>query len=128
VLALYTAHDDILRIIDTGKGFTRATAVASLSAIWAPNDFDLLLSLFLTDKDDKVREEASWVLRRHASDANWLRLVEVWKADALPRRRVWVCEMAEMFGVEPVKDVLTVMADDKDGHVRKRARRLLGEP
>jgi len=125
-LKLDALHEDVSKLLKSANADIRQEAVRTLSEIWRMGDFDRVYNLFVLDKIQKVRNAASWTLRAHATEDNWLKLFRVWQQDSFIRHRKWACELATIFGANRVKEELENLASDKDGHVRKAAIKALG--
>jgi HEAT repeat protein len=122
---LTEAYDDLLTLLNDREAATRQTAVRALSSVWRPEAFAPVLHMCRSDPAREVRREAAWTLRRAAEPAAWRELFDMWKEDELPRLRFWACELACEFGSSSVKGELETLTRDRDGHVRKAARRAL---
>ena len=120
---LLEAHDLVLSHLANASGATRQTAIRALGAIWVETDFPLMFSIYAEDRETGVRREAAWVLRRRATPANWRTLFDALYIDELARHRVWACELAEGFSGPEILPVLSLLASEPDGHVRKAASR-----
>lgn len=120
---LSEAHSFIEPLLANASKATRESAIRALGAVWVETDFPLIFSIYAEDSDIHVRREAALVLRRRATFANWRTLFDVFSVDALPRHRQWACELAENFAGPDTLPVLSRLATDSDGHVRKAALR-----
>jgi hypothetical protein len=118
-------HDDLIDLLKSRNPAIRQSAVKALNKIWRVTSFDEVFDLFLADKVVKVKNEAAWTLRTHATNENWLKLFEAWWQDSVIRHRKWACELALMFDVHQVEKELQELSRDTDGHVRKAARKAL---
>jgi HEAT repeat protein len=94
--------------------------------LWLDSDFEPVFKIHITDKNGNVRTQAAWTLRRNVAQGNWKTLFEVWQKDEMSRHRVWACELAAQFGTVSNLSVLKKLSDDKDGHVRKAAKKAIG--
>jgi HEAT repeat protein len=127
-IKLVELHDNVVALLKSNDPATRQSAVKALDEIWQVTDFDEAFGLLLSDKVAKVRNEAAWTLRAHATNENWMKLFEVWWQDSVIRHRKWACELALMFDAHKVKNELEQLSSDKDGHVRKAALKALEHP
>jgi HEAT repeat protein len=120
---LLEAHDLVLSHLANASGATRRAAVRALGAIWVDTDFPLTLNIYARDHETGVRREAAWVLRQRATPADWRILFDALYVDELARHRVWACELAASLSGPEILPVLSSLASDPDGHVRKAAAR-----
>jgi HEAT repeat protein len=104
---------------------TRRVAIRTLGAIWQGTDFPLLFRIYAGASEIEIRREAAWVLRQHATSAQWRTLFDAFSIDELPRHRQWACELAESFSGSDILPVLSQLLSDDDGHVRKTAARAI---
>jgi len=121
-LRLGSAHDNVVALFGASSESTRLTAVAALSKLWHATDLDKLITVFQYDRSEKVRKEAAWVLRAHATPDNCQVLFHLWWADAVSRHRKWACELAAAFDVQCIEKQLDMLTNDPDGHVRRAAQ------
>lgn len=119
------ARGRVRELLAADDASTRRAALSALRTIWTAADYDRVRDVFLGDRCDGVRKEAAFALRDHVTDTTWRELVDLWRADTLPRHRVWACELIAQFGDASDGDVLVELAADRDGHVRKAAVRAL---
>jgi hypothetical protein len=100
---------------------TRQTAVSTISEIWQPSDFAIILGIYKNDHSDLVKREGAWTLVAHATGENCRLLFNLFRADTTSRHRVWACRLAAQFGTQDIMNQLKALAIDSDGHVRKAA-------
>ena len=127
-LQLVPCHAELFELLRARAAATRMAALAALETPWQPEDMERVLNIAGHDVCEDVRRRASWTLRTNATADNWSSLYETWKVHALPRHRVWACELAMQYGsAEDARLMadLCALAGDPDGHVRKRARAAL---
>jgi HEAT repeat protein len=122
-LRLTEAHNLLRQLISSPEPRTREAAVAALSPIWLPDDFEPVFQLYQSEDDRAVRRAAAWCLAANASPSNWRRLFDAWLNDPVPRHRVWACELAAHFGDSTVEPDVRQLLSDENGHVRKAANR-----
>ncbi|NPU11909.1 HEAT repeat domain-containing protein [Bradyrhizobium sp. 83002] len=119
------AHDAISNLIKSPSGSTRQVSIRTLGAIWRQSDFQPVFQIYKTDAETEVRREAAWTLRNNVSSADWRRLFDAFRTDALPRHRRWACDLASTFGHSDVVPFLNPLCTDRDGHVRKAAAKAI---
>jgi len=119
------AHDLILSNLASTSGSTRQSALRAISAIWQDADFSVVFRAYLRDAEIHVRREAAWVLRTRAVSENWRTLFDAFSVDVLARHRQWAREIAEAFSNAEMVPLLSKLAFDSDGHVRKAASRAI---
>ena len=120
---LAEAHDRVRALLTDASEATRQRAVRTLGSIWVDEDFPLIFRIYSNDSEIDVRREAAWVLRQRATSANWQPLFDAFRLDELARHRLWACELAEAFSGAEILPMLSELASDVDGHVRKAASR-----
>ena len=118
------SHGEVLAFLKDRDSLTRHEAVRALDALWREDDFEALVEVMSKDPDDDTRKEAAWILRRHAP-ADSRVLIEWWRSGALPRERVWACELIAQSREPNDRPILEALLGDGDGHVRDAARRAL---
>jgi HEAT repeat protein len=121
-LGLSSAHDDVLKLLDSPSGANRLVALGALSKLWHADDSERVIRILHKDDDANVRKEAAWALRKHATSDNCPALFAAWHGDAIPRHRAWACELAAEFRLSDVVDELARLTNDPDGHVRLAAQ------
>lgn len=104
---------------------TRRTALEALQAIGSEADAELLLGMFSRDADRDVRNTAAWALAALAGPSAWRRSYEALVAGDVPRHRQLACELVGKFGDAADRESLRPLLNDRDGHVRKAAARVL---
>ncbi|WP_315780820.1 HEAT repeat domain-containing protein [Bradyrhizobium sp. SZCCHNR2011] len=119
------AHGAISNLIKSPSGSTRQVSIRTLGAIWRQSDFQPVFQIYKTDAETEVRREAAWTLRNNVSGADWRRLFDAFRTDALPRHRRWACDLASAFGQPDVVRFLKALCTDRDGHVRKAAAKAM---
>lgn len=124
-LGLVRAHDGIMDLTASEDSHMRETAVMALKGISVPEDFEQLLKRYKNDSSIEVRKALAWLLRDLASADNWKELFSLWKDDAIPRHRVWACELAGMNAADSEMMELRRLANDTNGHVSKAALKAL---
>jgi len=124
-MKLHEAHGSVFGLLSSKDARLRTAALRALEKIWEDSDFEAVLSAFRKDPATEARRQSAWTLANNASPENWQKLFEAWKDDPIPRHRVWACNLAEEFGDFRFRDPLLGLTEDKDGHVRKAARRAL---
>jgi HEAT repeat protein len=120
------AHDLVAALLGSASKATREVAIRTLGAVWVDADFPLVFDIYLSASEIELRREAAWVLREHATEANWRVLFDAFYRDRLARHRQWAAELAERFVGSEVLPVLSCLSKDVDGHVRKAASRAIG--
>ncbi|HZR76225.1 HEAT repeat domain-containing protein [Bradyrhizobium sp.] len=120
---LVEAHDRVQALLGDPSATTRESALRALSSIWVNQDFPLVFGIYNDDPEIVVRREAASVLRYRATAANWQLLFDTFRLDELARHRSRACELAEAFSGAEILPVLSDLAEDVDGHVRKAASR-----
>jgi HEAT repeat protein len=118
---LNDAHELIVALVTNATKATRKTAIRALGSVWVDADFPLIFRIYADDLEFDVRREAAWILRRRVTSTNWQTLFDAFHVDQLPRHRQWACELAENFSSSIIVPVLSQLALDADGHVRKAA-------
>jgi HEAT repeat protein len=118
---LAEAHDVVLGLLAEPAASTRASALRALSTVWKDADLQPAFEIYRKDPETGVRREAAWVLKAHADANNWRALFNAFCKDPLARHRVWACELAAAFGSPDILPILSSLAEDPDGHVRKAA-------
>jgi HEAT repeat protein len=120
-LELNEAHEFVVSLLTNASKSTRQTAVRTLGAIWIDADFPLMFHIYSTASQEDIRRDAAWILRRRVTCAQWRMLFDAFCVDDLPRHRQWACELAGSFSGPDLLPVLSKLALDVDGHVRKAA-------
>lgn len=100
----------------------RVAAVEALDTCGGAETFDVLFPLLRVDTSEMVRRRAAFALQRHSTSTTWSALFTRWQSDALPRHRVWACDLAARFGDTTCVSTLLLLENDRDGHVRRAAR------
>jgi len=118
---LLEAHELVLSLLASASGATRQSAIRTLGVIWIDTDFPLIFDVYSKDPEIAVRKEAAWVLRQRAGSVNWRAVFDAFCIDKQARHRLWACEIAEVFAGSEILPVLSALASDLDGHVRKAA-------
>jgi HEAT repeat protein len=124
-LAISQAHAEVLTLLKSSSPSTKEAALRALEKLWQPSDFETVLAMFRSEASEKVRRTAGWTLRGTRSADRASALVELWRADPLPRHRVWACQTAAEFPQRHFQADIACLERDRDGHVRKAARRAL---
>lgn len=124
-LALSEAHTDVIALLKDTSPATRQAGLVALQKLWQEADFETVVEVFKTDASEEVRRTAGWTLRETWSANRAPVLVELWRADPLPRHRVWACQIVTEFPHGQLHQRIACLAEDPDGHVRKAARRAL---
>ena len=122
---LKEANDKVCQLLLSTDPNIRRSALLTLADIWQPSCFRKVVNLFQTERNETVRKEAAWTLRKQVDKTSWRELFELWQRDSLSRHRLFACEIAEEFGNNAVRDKITMLLNDKDGHVIKAATRVL---
>ena len=120
---LLEARNLLVPLLANVNEATRQSAIRALGAVWVDADFPGVFRIYAEDFAADVRREAAWVLRRRATAANWRTLFDAFSEDELVRHRVWACELAGNFSGLEIFPLLSRLASDPDGHVRKAAAR-----
>ncbi len=120
-LRLSAARTRLAALLGSNEPQVRFHAVRALGEIWTPEDHEAVWTLSRKDKAEFVRKEAERTLRRTASAQTWRRIFDRWKLDALPRLRVWACELLSEFGQGGDLPELRRLVRDRNAHVRKAA-------
>jgi HEAT repeat protein len=120
-LKLTAARERLIALLGSPEPQVRFHAVRALGELWSPEDHGAVWTLSRKDKAEFVRKEAERTLKRTASDQTWRRLFDRWKLDALPRLRVWACELLGEFGASGDLPELRRLVRDRNAHVRKAA-------
>jgi HEAT repeat protein len=118
---LAEAHDRVRALLADASGATRQTALRTLGSVWVDEDLSLVFQVYSKDCETDVRREAASVLRQRATSTNWQPLFDAFRLDELARHRSWACELAEAFSAAESLPMLSELASDVDGHVRKAA-------
>jgi HEAT repeat protein len=124
-LAISEAHAGVVALLGDTAPATREAGLWALEKLWQEADFELVLKVFESDASQKVRRTAGWTLRGTRTASTAAVLVELWRADPLARHRVWACEIVAEFQQRQFYECLTHLTGDRDGHVRKAAKRAL---
>jgi HEAT repeat protein len=124
-LAISEARTEVLALLKNNSPTTREASLEALKKLWQPSDFETIVAMFKRERVEKVRRTAAWTLYATRSADRASALVELWRADSLPRHRVWACQIAEEFPQLHFRADIVHLAEDLDGHVRKAARRAL---
>jgi len=122
-LGLGAAHERVLSLVKAAEESTRLAALHALKDLWRPSDFDAVFDRYIHDRSDGVRKQAAWTVHKNAGKEHWERVFSAWSKDLVPRHRVWACELAGSFGSRAVLPALVTLRTDRDGHVRRAARR-----
>jgi HEAT repeat protein len=122
-LRLEAARARLVDLLGSAEPQVRFHAVRALGELWSPEFHGTVWTLSRKDKAEFVRKEAERTLRRTASAQTWRRLFDRWKLDALPRLRVWACELLSDFGQSGDMPELRRLVRDRNAHVRKAAER-----
>ena len=118
------SHSVIRDLLKSRSVYTRGAAMRALDQLWQDGDFDAVFRVATTDRDERARKQASFVLIGHVPPA-WRRLVEFWQDSAVPRERAWACDLIERFGDASDRALAERFLKDSDGHVRDAAGRAL---
>jgi HEAT repeat protein len=124
-LKIHEAHDKIVELLNSKDDYKRKIAISSLGELYEENDISILIKLYLTDRSKQVKDEAAWTLKKICDSTNWKAIYIVLKTGFLPRHRLWACEQIEKYGDGSYTEDLKMMLEDKDGHVRHKAFRIL---
>lgn len=124
-LGVTEAREALHALRHSSSSATREVAVRALVSLWHDDDFEPLSRQSREDPSPEVRKEAAWTLQKVASAVHAARLFEAWKADSLPRHRLWACELALLYPHANFEEALRGLTQDPDGHVRAQARRAL---
>lgn len=123
-IKLTEANKKIIELLKGNDAIQRAS-LSALKKIWQPSNFDSVFFIFKKSKNDSNRKEACWTLRATTDVNNWGELFEVWQYDQTPRHRLWACELISKFGRSADVEKLTKLLEDKDGHVRLSAEKVI---
>jgi HEAT repeat protein len=121
-LRLQPAHQRVLELATVSEESTRVVALRALEVLWQSSDFESVFAIYLHDPSDTVRKQAAWTIRENICAEHWERAFRAWANDALPRHRMWACEIGGRFGSKSVLLVLKELLTDADGHVRDAAQ------
>jgi HEAT repeat protein len=125
-LKLSESHSQILAFLNSKNPKTREVALEALNNLWLDSDFEQVFKVHTTDRNSNVRKQAAWTLQKNIAQKNWSKLFEIWHKDETSRHRVWACELAAQFGSESTLPILEKLSNDRDGHVRKAAKKAIG--
>jgi len=120
-------HNKVLGLINSSSEKIRQQAVVTLIGIGNKEDFDLITRVFLNDKSKHVKDKAARFIRECANANNWEKSVSLLKRSTLARHRVWACELIDIYGNDDELEILKEFLSDKDGHVRKKANRIINK-
>lgn len=121
------AHESILNLIQSKNEEIKRVAIACLKLISKDDDFNLITQIFLKDKSKFVKDEAAYFIRERATEYNFELSVNLLKQSHLARHRVLACELISIFGDEKHLNILNELKNDKDGHVRKAANKIINK-
>ena len=124
-IRIQSFHDDVVDLLKSTTPSIKVDAIATLSEIWRIEDFEIIYNIFLSEKNEKIRNTVAWILRVHVTENNWYKLFDIWWKDPYKHCRTWSCELASTFGIKGVEKQLLTLTSDEDGHVRKAARKAL---
>jgi HEAT repeat protein len=119
------SHDPIVGLLRRGDASMRQEALRTLDELWRGGDLERVLVVARQDADDATRRQASFVLKNHASPAEWRLLLDLWQRSVVPRERVWACELIRDFGVKEDGPLAEPFLIDSNGHVRRAAKSAL---
>lgn len=123
-LTLKQFHDEIHCMLKSRSSEIRNSAIRSINQIWLSSDLDELSLIY--QKDQLCRKEAAYVLYQHADPHNWKTIFELLAHDEqVHRHRVWACHIAGQYGGKDIIEAIKILANDKDGHVRRHAEHTL---
>ena len=124
-LHLYPAHDEVIRLCTDFDRETQIAALRTLAAVWTHGDEQFVIYIFVSTNDEEIKKAAAWTLHATANESTWQGLFDLWATDAIPRHRVWSCELVERFAESEKASLLEKFSTDDDGHVRKAAARAM---
>jgi len=120
------SREKIIRLLKARDEATREMAVAALEYIANPSDFDLVLNLY-SDKNKKIRNLAPYIVFATASGINWNKAYNLMKHSDNEKARLISCKLLYKFGTEAEKNDVKLFLQDKDGHIRKLANKIIKE-
>ncbi len=118
------AHDKIKSLTTSGDLVIQQTAIEGLSSIWEFTDFDFFINLYTQTTNEKIRKSIGYVLAEHCNAQNWKMLFNIFSNDSITRHREWAMTIADSFAGDKV--LLNLFLNDTDGHIRKKAKELIG--
>jgi HEAT repeat protein len=120
------SHEKIIVLLESKDEPTRETAILALEYISKPSDFDILLSL-QNDKNKKIKNLVSYIVLATANETNWSKAYNMMKHSDNGKIRLSACKLLYEFGTKEEKGEAKLFLQDKNGHVRKYASKMIGE-
>ncbi len=117
------SHDKIMSLINRGNVEIKQAAIEGLSNIWQVSDFDFLVEYYNTQDNDTIRKVIGFVLAEHVDKSNWKYFFDIYSKDIISRHREWALIFASEFSDD--KNLIDSFLHDKDGHIRKKAKRFM---
>jgi HEAT repeat protein len=118
------SHEKIIQLIKSRDEAIREKAVSALEYIGTESDCDLALSLF-NDKNENIRKLIPYIIFAIASKTNWNKAYAIMKHSDMAKARLVACKLLNKFGSETERNEAKLFLQDKDGHIRKYASKII---
>jgi HEAT repeat protein len=125
-LKIDDAREPIMKLLNSKEELTQEQALISLTQLWLPSAFDLILDIFKHSPQRDIRNHAGFALYNNRCEETWRILFNLFLSDPLHIRRVWACNLAAEFGDSATKNLIQGLVKDECRDVRKAARKVLG--
>jgi hypothetical protein len=117
------AHDKIKNLILLDNIEIKEAAIEGISNIWQTSDFNFLLDHAKQTTNESIKKSIGFVLAQHVDKSNWKNFFDNYSKDSISRHREWSLTFANDFSED--KTIVQFFLNDKDGHIRKKAKRYL---
>jgi HEAT repeat protein len=120
------SHEKIIQLLKSDDESTREKAVSALEYISEPSDFDIILNL-QNDRNKNIRNLVPYIVLAAANKINWKKAYNMMKHSDIDKARLAACKLLNTFGTEIEKSDAKIFMQDKNGHVRKYASKMICE-
>ncbi len=123
ILQASKAHDTIKTLIHSDHFEIKEAAIDGISNIWEVPDFDFLINSSKIETNELIRKTIGFVLVGHVDETNWKSFFDNYANDSITKHREWSLIFAGNFSKD--KKLIENFLYDQDGHIRKRAKKLM---
>ena len=120
------AHEKIIHLSKSKDELTREKAVSALEYIGNPSDFDFILSLY-NDRNKRIRNLIPYIVLALANETTWEKAYNLMKHSNSEKARMCACNLLNAFGTKTEKDDAKLFLQDKSGHIRKYASKMIAD-
>ncbi len=117
------AHEKIQPFTQSGELPIRQAAIEALRTIWQKSDFDYLIELYSSEKQEAIQKTIGFVLVEQVNAENWEAFFSLFKNDLLARHRLWALQIATQYSSDKIK-YANYFLQDLDGHIQKRVKQI----